>query len=778
MLGIGATTAVFSVVDRILFRALPYGHEERLVSVGLMAPVEPQEFMLGGSYYEWRDHQRPFESLTSEIGVNPCDLTEERPERLSCAGVEANFLPTLGVSPLIGRNFTVEEDRPHAPRVGLISYELWKSRFGGDKGVLEKLVNIDGEPVRVIGVLPKSFEMPRLQPVDVMVPERLDEAAQRKADPGHPMWAYGRLRPGATAEQAKLQLQPLFEYSLRLAPASFRKEIHLQVRSLRDRQMHGVRTTAWILLALAIVVLMIACANAASLLMARAVSRQRELAIRSALGASKARLVGHAMVEALLLWLTGAVAGCLFADVILRLFLSTPMQGLPFLSRAQLDARIVLVTMVSALFCGALFGVMPVMGRPAAEALTGRATVAPSHARLRQWLVVAQIAASMVLLTGGALLFRSFMKLQRQNLGLRVESVVTATVSLGSKAYPTVERQMAFFQQLQKELRYGPGIDALAVSDSVPPGGPHHDQIYASMGIEGRTRPPSGTGGLVTWRWVTPDYFRALSIPIVRGEGFTEGEQSSQQHFLILSRRLASRMFPGENPIGRKLQLAGWQPENNPSYVIVGVAEDVKNGGLAGDDQPEYYRLRRNRPEDWSRTSTILVASKLPADEVERWLRLRVEAMDATVPVQVETLSERVSNMAGQQRFEAMLVGFFALTGLLMAVLGLYGVVAYLVAQRTQEIGVRMALGADRGDILRLVMGRSMRMIAAGTAAGSIAAMLSSRMLSSMLFHVGSHDPATFVGVVAVLVLVALAASLIPARSATMVNPTEALRNE
>jgi predicted permease len=282
----------------------------------------------------------------------------------------------------------------------------------------------------------------------------------------------------------------------------------------------------------------------------------------------------------------------------------------------------------------------------------------------------------------------------------------------------------------------------------------------------------------VTWRWVTPEYFRALSIPIVRGEGFTEEEQSSQDHFLILSRRFASRMFPGENPIGRRLRLAGWQPENNPSYLVIGVAEDVKNGGLAGEDQPEYYRLRRNRPEDWSRTSTIIVGSKLPADEVERWLRSRVAAMDATVPVQVETLSQRVSSMAGQQRFEAMLVGFFAVTGLLMAVLGLYGVVAYLVAQRTQEIGVRMALGADRGDILRLVMGRSMRMIAAGTIAGLIAALISSRLLSTMLFHVGSHDPVIFGGVAAMLVLVALAASLIPARSATMVNPTEALRSE
>ena len=281
-----------------------------MVSVGLSAPIEPQEFMLGGSYYEWRDHQRPFTALTSETGVNPCDLTEDRPVRLGCAGVEANFLKTLGVRPVVGRDILAEEDRPNGPKVGQISYQLWKSRIGADAGVVDKLMSVDGQPMRVIGVLPKDFEMPRLQAFDVMRPEALDEAAQRKADPGQPMWAYGRLKPGMTIDEAKKELGPVFDYSLRLAPAPFRKEVHLAVRSLRDRQVRDARVMAWVLFALVMAVLLIACANVASLLMARGAGRERELAVRSALGASRGRLVRQSLTESLLLSVAGAAAGC------------------------------------------------------------------------------------------------------------------------------------------------------------------------------------------------------------------------------------------------------------------------------------------------------------------------------------------------------------------------------------------------------------------------------------------------------------------------------------
>ncbi|MGB6689475.1 MAG: ABC transporter permease, partial [Terracidiphilus sp.] len=357
-LGIGATTAVFSVVDRILFRPLPYAHDDRLVSVGLTAPIIPEEFMLGGSYYVWRDNQKPFEAFTSETGVNQCDLTERNPARLNCATVEASFLPTLGISPLLGRNFLPEEDRPNGPKAALISYALWQSHYARDPAILNRLIDIDGNQVRVIGVLPKDFEMPTLEAADIVMPQALDEAAQRRADPGRVMYAFARLKPGIKAVQAQAMLDPVFQYSLNLAPAPFRKEVHLRVRSIRDRQTHDLRLVAWILLGAVLAVLLIACANVASLLMARSAARERELAVRSVLGASRGRLIRQTLTETLLLAFIGALAGCTLAEILLRVFIAIAPAGIPFLLKAHLDLRIVAFTILLSLACGAAFGIM------------------------------------------------------------------------------------------------------------------------------------------------------------------------------------------------------------------------------------------------------------------------------------------------------------------------------------------------------------------------------------------------------------------------------------
>ena len=704
-LGIGATTAVFSVVDPILFRSLPYANADRLVSVGLVAPIEPQEFMLGGSYYEWRDHQRPFVDLTSETGAESCDLTEEKPARLSCAGVEANFLPTLGVSPILGRDFTADEDTPAGPKVALLSYALWRSRFGLDRSVVGRLIHIDGRAVRIVGVLPKDFEMPRLQAVDLLRPEELDVAAQRRADPGRPMWAFARLKLGVSVEQAKAQLQPLFDYSLRLAPAPFRKEVHLRVRTLRDRQMQAFRVSAWILFGLVIAVLLIACANVTGMLMARDASRERELAIRSAMGATRIRLVRQALTESFLLSMAGAFAGSMVATLLLRFFIEMAPDGLLFLSKARIDLRVLSFTLVISLLGAVVFGLIPALHKPHTQTLGGSLRFTASHAVFRQGLVVSQIAVSVVLLAGGTLLYRSFRSLQDQNLGMRPESVLTASITLDKNTYPTAESEMAFFQQLERNLRYGPSITALAVSDSLPPGGYHRDTIYASIAVDGEQRPIAGTGGTVAWRWVTPEYFRALEIPLLKGKGFTEGELTSTDHFVVLSKSLAARLFPHRDPIDQRLRLNTATPApDNPAYTVVGVVPDVKNNGLMASDEPEYYRLRRNVPQDWNNSGVVILKTTLPAGAEERWIRSEAATIDPTVPVDTETLTESVGKMADQPRFETLLVGFFAATGLLIAVLGLYGVVSFVAIQRTREIGVRMALGASRFTILRLIL--------------------------------------------------------------------------
>lgn len=775
-LGIGATAAVFSVVDRVLFRSLSYAHPDQLVSVGLTAPIVPQEFMLGGSYYEWRDNQKPFTSLTSETGVNPCDLTEHNPAHLNCASVEANFLPTLGISPILGRNFLPEEDRPNGPKVALISFGLWTSHYSRDPGIMNRLVDIDGKQVRVIGVLPSDFEMPALEQADVVVPQALDEAEQRKADPGRVMYAFARLKPGVTIQQAIEELQPVFNYSLSLAPARFRSEVHLRVRSVRDRQMQDVRLAAWLLFGAVMAVLLIAYANVASLLMTRAATRERELAVRSALGASRGRLIRQALMEAILLSLSGALAGCSLAEGLLRLFVAIAPSSLPFLTKADIDLRIVGFTAALALCTSVVFGLIPTMFHPRAIAIAARSTNAQRRAWLRKGMVVCQIAVSVILLAGAALLVRSFERLEAEPLGMQTHGVVTASISLNRYRYTTPQKQMQFFLQAEKALRRLPGISAVGLSDTVPPGGYHHDHIFSIITVDGRAPMTGGTGGMVTWRSVTPDYFRALDIPMVRGQAFGEGQRNSNEEIVIISELLASRLFGGQDPIGKRIK----PTPNAPWFTVQGVAGSVKNAGLNGDDEPEYYELRRNLVDDWQQASTAVLEIKttLVPKAMAGWVRAQIESIDPTVPVEVETLDTWVSRLADRPRFETALLSFFAAIGLLMAIVGLYGVVAFMAQQRTQEIGIRMALGATRTDVLRLVLNQGLRLVVVGGVIGLVAALALARVMQAVLFKVAPRDPASFATVAGVLAVVALIAILIPARSAMKTDPVRALRWE
>jgi putative ABC transport system permease protein len=772
--GIGATTAVFSVVDRILFRALPYAHDDRLVSVGLTAPIAPQEFMLGGSYYEWRDNQKAFDGFTSETGALACDLTERNPARVSCASVEQNFLPTLGVAPLLGRNFLPEEDRPNGPKVALISYGLWLSHYGLDAGILNRLIDIDGKQVRVIGVLPKDFEMPALEDADIIVPQALDEAAERRESPDTVMYAFARLKPGLTIAQAQAALEPVFNYSLNQAPPQFRKEVHLRVRSIRDRQMQDVKLMAWVLMGAVLAVLLIACANVASLLMARAARRERELAVRSVLGASRGRLVRQRLTETLLLSMMGALGGVVLGEIFLRVSIAIAPAGIPFLEKAHLDLRIVVFTVVLAAICGALFGVLPALQRPRAAMLVARSANSGAHALARRCLVVGQIAVSIVLLTGAALLLRSFRNLEEQQTGMKTEGVLAAHIELPSYRYATRQQQMDFFLRVEAGLRRLPGVSAVGMSDSLPPGEDHDEQVYGNIAIGGRPFVPGPTGGMVTRREVTPEYFKALTIPIVRGLGFTEEQRTQNEQYLILSSLLAARLFGEENPIGQHLKPA----PDGPWYTVLGVAANVKNSGLTGADEPEFYRLRRSSADDWNAGDVMVLKTSLPTAGLAPWVRAQIAQIDPTVPVEIETLGESVSKLADRPRFETALLGFFAFCGLLMAVIGLYGVISFVATQRTQEIGVRMALGATRVDILRLIAGEGVRLILLGGIVGLGAALAASQLLKILLFGVGVYDVATYLEVGGVLGMVTLAAILIPARAAMRVEPVVALRYE
>ena len=461
--------------------------------------------------------------------------------------------------------------------------------------------------------------------------------------------------------------------------------------------------------------------------------------------------------------------------------LPSPPPTIPYLDQTRLDLRIVSVTVVLSIVCGALFGVAPALQKPGEGMLSGRSFSAISHAIVRQWLVVIQIAASMVLLVAAILLLRSFHNLEDQKLGMRADNTLTASITLGEHTYPTPASRLAFFQQLTTRLKFGAGISVVSVSDSIPPGAGHFGSRLDEIVVAGRTAPR--ITGVVASRLVSSDYFRALDIPLMQGAGFHEEDMTASQPSIVLSERLAGLFFPNTNPIGQQMRFEKDDP-SEPWSRIAGVAADVKNGGLTKEEVPEFYRLRRKLADDWAaggtwgKTSVVVVRSSLPPDQTSRWIRSQVTALDPTLPVDIATLRQRVAKLADQPRFQTTLVSFFAATGLALAMIGLYGVIAYLVAQRTQEIGVRMALGADKGDILRLVMGRSLRLILSGIAVGLVAALAATRVLSTLLYSIGPHDPVTFGLVTLLLVLVAIVAALIPARSATSVNPIVALRCE
>jgi predicted permease len=528
--------------------------------------------------------------------------------------------------------------------------------------------------------------------------------------------------------------------------------------------------------------MLIACANVASLFSARGAARERELAVRAALGASRFRIIRQALTESLLLAVAGAAAGCVLAEVLLRVFIAISPSGVPFLADARLDVRIIGFAVLLALVCAAICGVAPALEKP--RSITARAAASGARTRLRGFLVAAQIAVCVVLLAGASLFVRSFWNLQREDLGMQTKNVLTVRIPLVDSRYQGNTAFMDFYRRVEEAMRQLPGVQAVGISDSLPPdanawhGGSRLGDFY----VLGRPPIPPETGGALVRRLVTPDYFRVLNIPILEGRGFTEEERSSKGDFMILSRRLAEWLFPKGDAVGQHIQFANYVPYftiDGPVFTVVGVAGDVKNAGLTGQDDPEYYELWSNHhPESWSRHCVFEVETNLPPAVVSEWLRMQIAKLDPTAPVEVDSLTQTVVRLADRPRFEMALVSFFATVGLLLAVVGLYGVVAFLVAQRTQEIGVRMALGATRGNILGLVLGRGMGLVLVGGLVGLGAAFAVSQLLRSLLFSVSVHDPVSYAVVVLALSGVALIATLIPALAATRVDPNVALRYE
>jgi predicted permease len=780
-LGIGATTAVFSVVDRILFRPLPYSNPSRIVSVGFVHSLERQEFVMGRFYVEWQKNQTPFSAIAAQSTmVHNCDLIENDPEQLGCISFQASFLPLFGILPVLGRNFLPEEDRPNGPPVVMISYGLWKRHYNGDPHILDRMINMDGNPVRVVGVLPRDFQFPTLEAADIVSPFALDPATQQKVNGGfgYPERVFARLRPGVSVEQAYAQMQPLFNDDLKWFPPSAKSETHLSIRTLRDRETQDARPVAWVLFGFVLAVLLIACANVAGLMMARGAGRQRELAVRAAIGASRGRLVRQALTEALVLSFAGGLAGLAIAQALVMVFVRLAPTGIPFISKAHLDLRIAAFAALVSCLCGVIFGFATALQKPGLAALNAKTTTSRNHAFVRRSLVTAQIAISIILLSGAALLLRSFTKIEAQNLGMRTGGVLTVKVALPWWRYNTNQKVMDFYFRLESSLQRLPGTRAVGVTDSIPPGGWQSDFRFSDLHAQGKPPIPPGTGGTVVGRSVTPDYFRALNIPIVRGRNFADQDRTGDEREVILSRLLADRLFPGEDPIGKRL-LPGAHISSGAAAIVVGVADNVKNNGLTEQSDPEMYTLRRNVSDDWGGNHlTVIVDSAMPAAGIGPWVRSEISSIDHTIPVEMEPLNQSLNRLADRPRFETTLLGFFALTGLVLAVVGLYGLIAFMTTQRTHEIGVRMALGATRANILNLIANDGLRMVLVGLAVGLGTALAVSRMLKTLLFQVSMYDPLTYIIVPLLLSLVAIVAILIPARAGTRVDPAITLRAE
>ena len=780
-IAIGASTAIFSAVDRILFRPLPYRDEARLVSAGMMTPLDSNEFLLADAYFDLRRNPGPFAAVTSfQAGAIECDLTEQSPLRMRCLRLEANFLDTLGVRLAAGRNFSAEEDRPNGPRIAIISHALWRSRFAADPAAIGKTLSIDGTPTRVAGVLPPDFVMPTLTHADILLPEALDEARERS---GRALRVFARLKPGVTLPQAQSRLQPYFARMLETVPPRFRKEVTLRVRPLRDRQVGDARAASLALLGAVLAVLLIACANIANLLLARAVGRDREIAVRAALGASRFRLVRLALTESLLLAVAGGAAGCGLAFVLLRAFQAIAPEGLPRIEEATVDQRVVLFSAAAAVLSGILFGLFPALRRTEGAVLGSARTVGPARGWLRGALVTAQIAISVTLLTGAGLLLRSLDNLERLPMGFESDRVITASFVLGRQRYSRDVEQLALFRELEQRLETLPGVSAAAVSDSIPPFGGTRGRPLSTIDVEGRPQRPEGSGGMVAWRYVTPGYFAAMGIPLRRGRPFSQLDRGAGAYSVVLSESLARLLFPGEDPLGKHIQ----RGPQGQWFTVVGVAADARNLGAEKTSWPEYYFVRKAVPDvTWAnqepplgwRGAVVVVRTAVDPKLAASSLRGLFASLDPTLPVAISTMRERLAQGTGRPRFQATLLAAFAAIGVLLAAIGLSGVMSFLVAQRRREIGVRMALGATPGSIVRLTLGFAARSTAAGLIIGGAGAYVATRWLRAQLFQVAPGDPRPLAGAVAVLVLVALIAAAGPARRAARVDPMTTLRAE
>jgi putative ABC transport system permease protein len=771
-LGIGINTAMFSVAHAVLWGTLPYPRPERLVTVSEVEIKEPDSVWGAAypSFRNWQARSASFESFAAILFDERILREGPEPVRLTGKAVTYEFFHVLAVQPMAGRVFTVSEDKLGSPPVVVLSHRLWSQRFNSDPALLGRSITLGQSPFTVLGIMPPGFDYPPQTeywvPLQQVIPSRFLERSD--------VWVMntiGRLKDGRTAKDAENEIEG-FAKQIRREHPEANRDLVVRTASVRDQLSRDLRPALLVLLGAVGLVLLIACGNLAGLMMARATGRAREMAIRSALGAGRRRLIRQLLTESALLSITGGLLG-----IGLSVWATRALQLLsmdPRLAALPLNGSVLLFALAATIATSVLFGVAPAIQSTrteTGEALkTGgaRAGANPHRAATRQILVVGQVALCLVLLVGAGLLFRSFVRVLNVDPGFRVDRLLTMRISL-PRGYNDVPAAFRFYSQLAERMKSVPGVsDASAISSLPISGG----QGNGDIAIEGRPSVP-GELGAAQFHRALPNYFRVMGIPLVRGREFDERDDSSRPHVTIINESMARRFWPNEDPIGRRIRIG---PPGGEWVTIVGVVKDVRQVGLDSDIRFATYDPLAQQP--WVTMDLAIRAAGDPASIIAG-TRAELRRMEPALLIdRVQTMEQRISGSLAPRRLNLVLFGLFAVLALVLASVGLYGVVAYAVARRTQEFGIRMALGAQQRDVLRLVLGQGLKLALLGVAIGIAAALGLARLLVSLLFGVEPTDPMTIAGVSFLLTAVALIACWLPAHRATTVSPTEALRAE
>jgi putative ABC transport system permease protein len=771
-LGIGATSTIFSFVNGILLRPLPYQDSGRLVALDETA-LKRGVASMGVSFpnfLDWREQNLAFTGVGAYISGNYTLTGSGEAEQLSGADISYNTFEVLGVAPILGRTFTAEEDRPGNDLVVILGHSLWERRFGAKPDIIGQKITLLNRPLTVIGVMPPDFKFPEV--ADLWVPLALDTTTWTRND--HGLSAIARLKPGVTFEQAQSDMTAVARRIEEANPVT-NEGLGVSVIPLRDGLVGDYHNALLILMGVVGLVLLIACANVANLLLARASARAKEVAIRTALGAGRWRVFRQLLTESVVLGLMGGALGLTMAFWGLDLLLAAIPIDFPFWMKFDLDGRVLGFTTGVALLTGLIFGAAPALQASRVdlnEALKegGRDVSGAGRHRLLRSLVVAEVALSLVLLIGAGLMMRSFMRLQGANPGLNPENLLTLQVDLPGAKYNTPEKRRTFYKELLERVGALPGVEEAGAVSNLPLG----DGAWGrSLTVEGFPVLPVGQAPMINHCVITPNYFRAMGVPLLMGRDFTHADTSESLRVTVIDERLAREYWPNESPLGKRVRF-GPPEDNEPWHTVVGVVGAVKHESLSLTRTETVYLPHAEITVD----DMALAVRAANPENLTPAIRGQVKAMDPDLPIiNVRTMSEVVSRSVWQPRLYTILFGVFAAVALALASIGVYGVMAYSVSERTREIGVRVALGAQRRDVLKLVVAQGMTLTLIGAGIGLGAALALTRLMQTLLFEVSATDPLTFAGLAALLSAVAMLACYLPARRAAKVDPMIALRH-